>query len=67
MEFKKIVMKDKKLFKELQDTEYAKPDYFCPPNHKMVKSSIVPKLKFDNTWLNADEYSIMEEILDEEK
>lgn len=22
-----------------------KQDYFCPPNHKMVKSSIVPKLK----------------------
>ena len=24
----------------------AIPDYFCPPNHKMVKSTIVPNLKF---------------------
>lgn len=26
-----------------------KQDYFCPPNHKMVKSSILPKLKFVDT------------------
>lgn len=24
----------------------SKSDYFCPPNHKMVESTSVPKLKF---------------------
>ncbi len=33
-----------KLPKKLQEI-YDKQDYFCPPNHKMVKSTIVPDLK----------------------
>ena len=42
-----------KLPKKLQEW-YDKKDYFCPPNHKMLGSSIVP---------NADEYSILEPLL----